>query len=312
MSHSVAVDGIVLLDKPFGLSSNAALQRVKSAFRAQKAGHTGSLDPLASGMLPVCMGEATKLSGVLLDAHKEYRFTIQLGVRTSTGDLEGEITEQRAVRGVDPVVLNEVIKGFLGRRAQIPPMHSALKRQGKPLYALARRGVQVERDGREIEIVSLELEMLDNDRVTLRVRCSKGTYVRCLAEEIAAALGTCGHVSQLRRLGVEPFANEPMVELAQLEEAAAGDRSRLGQWLLPADRAVADWPQVELSADLAARLLNGQCIVLPTSRARPGDVRVYGAGRGFLGVGVLDSELKLKARRLVASSARLVTPPASG
>jgi tRNA pseudouridine55 synthase len=258
------------------------------------------------------MGEATKLSGVLLDAHKAYRFTIRLGVRTTTADLEGEVTERRTVPRLEAAAVDAVLTGFLGRREQIPPMHSALKHQGRPLYELARRGMRVERKRREIEIASLGREALDQDSVTLRVRCSKGTYVRSLAEEIAAALGTCGHVSELRRVGIDPFVGEPMVELARLEEAANGDRTSLAQWLLPADRAVADWPRVELSAELATRLLNGQSIPLSSARMKPGAVRVYGPGHGFLGLGVLDDELKLRPRRLVAASSWLVTLPASG
>jgi tRNA pseudouridine55 synthase len=309
---AVAVDGIVLLDKPLGLSSNAALQCVKRAFRARKAGHTGSLDPLASGMLPICLGEATKLSAVLLDAHKEYRFTIALGVRTTTGDLEGEIAERRAIPQLEPLVVKQALAAFVGRHEQLPPMHSALKHRGKPLYELARRGMEVERGRRSIEIVALELEQLLPAAITLRARCSKGTYVRSLAEDIAAALGTCGHVCELRRIGVDPFMDEPMVQLAELEALSVDDRQRLSEWLMPPDRAVADWPQVQLSAVLEARLLNGQSVSLTTSGARPGAVRVYGPEHGFLGLGELDTEQKLKPRRLLAASSRLVTLPASG
>jgi len=309
---AVAVDGIVLLDKPLGLSSNAALQRVKRAFRACKAGHTGSLDPLASGMLPICLGEATKLSAVLLDAHKEYRFTIALGVRTTTGDLEGEIAERRAIPELKPPAVKQALEAFLGRHEQVPPMHSALKHRGQPLYQLARRGMAVERSRRAIEIAALELVQLLPDAITLRARCSKGTYVRSLAEDIAIALGTCGHVSELRRVGVDPFIDEPMVELAELEALALDNRQRLAKWLMPPDRAVADWPHVELSAALAARLLNGQSVSLTSSAARPGAVRVYGPEHGFLGLGELDTEQKLKPRRLIATSPRLVTLPASG
>lgn len=312
MRDAVVVDGIVLLDKPFGMSSNAALQCVKRAYRARKAGHTGSLDPLASGMLPICLGEATKLSAVLLDADKLYRFTIALGVRTTTGDLEGEVAERSAVPSLDSHPVKQVLATFLGRHEQVPPMHSALKHRGKRLYKLARRGVEVERRRRAIEIAALELEQLSAAAIGLRVRCSKGTYVRTLAEDIATALGTCGHVSELRRLGVEPFMDEPMVELAALEASAEGDRQQLAKWLMPPDRAVADWPPVELSAALAARLLNGQSVSLTSSAARPGAVRVYGPEHGFLGLGELDTAQKLKPRRLLAASARLVTLPASG
>ena len=312
MSDQIAIDGIVLLDKPFGLSSNAALQRVKRAYRAQKAGHTGSLDPLASGMLPICLGEATKLSSVLLDAHKKYRFTVKLGVRTTTGDLEGEVAERCAVPSLDLLAVNDVLAKFVGRRQQVPPMHSALKHRGKPLYELARRGVEIERTGRTIEITALEIENLGPDSIKLRIRCSKGTYVRSLAEDIAEALGTCGHVSELRRLGVDPFMDEPMVELDQLEATAVGDRAELAAWLMPPDRAVADWPHVELTAELAARLLNGQSVSLASSRTPPGAVRVYGPERGFLGLGDVDAEQNLKSRRLIAAPTWLVRLSASG
>jgi tRNA pseudouridine55 synthase len=211
------LDGIVLLDKPLGLSSNAALQRVKWLFGARKAGHSGSLDPLASGMLPICFGRATKLSAKLLDARKCYRFTVQLGTRTATADREGEVIEQCAVPELEAARIEGVLAAFRGPQTQIPPMYSALKHQGRRLYELAREGLEVEREPRAIRIDELELESWDTPELGLRAVCSKGTYIRVLAEDIARALGSCGHVVVLRRLWVEPFAEAQMVSLQALE-----------------------------------------------------------------------------------------------
>lgn len=211
------IDGIVLLDKPLGVSSNAALQRVKRLFGARKAGHSGSLDPLASGMLPICMGKATKQAAALLGARKCYRFTIKLGVRMSTGDLEGEPVEQGAVPQLEPAQIEAVLKAFTGATTQIPPMYSALKHQGQRLYELARQGIEIEREARPIQIDSLILERWETPELTLQALCSKGTYVRVLAEDIARALGTCGHLIELRRLWVEPFQETQMVTLDRLE-----------------------------------------------------------------------------------------------
>src|ERR1700683_2585814 len=209
--------GILLLDKPLGLSSNAALQRVRRLGGGIKAGHTGSLDPLASGMLPICLGEATKLAGEMLALRKCYQFGVQLGERSETGDAEGAIIERRPVPALTPDAVEAVLPPSHGAQQQPPPMYAALKRDGEPLYRLARRGQTVERAARSLVIDSLQLLSLQQDRLELRVLCSKGTYVRVLAEDLARALGSCGRLYRLRREYVEPFAAETLVFLEQLE-----------------------------------------------------------------------------------------------
>jgi len=202
-------NGILLLDKPLGLSSNAALQKTRRMLGADKAGHVGSLDPLASGMLPICLGEATKIAGDILSGRKLYRFTVALGTRTATGDTEGSVVETAAVPDFDESQLDRVLLQFHGSQTQIPPMYSALKRDGQPLYKLARAGIEVERAARDIEIFTLTRQAWSLSQLELEVLCSKGTYVRTLAEDIAKALGTCGHVRALRRVYVEPFNEAP-------------------------------------------------------------------------------------------------------
>lgn len=225
------IDGILLLDKPLGLSSNAALQRVKYIFQARKAGHSGSLDPLATGMLPICFGKSTKLAARFLDARKCYRFTLRLGARTSTGDTEGDIVQEAPVPTLSREHIQSVLRRFVGSQQQIPPMYSALKHQGQRLYALARQGIEVERHPRSIEIDTLEWEEGAAPDLTLRAVVSKGTYIRVLAEDIATALGSCGHVTFLRRLWSEPFQQHSMVTLATLE--ATSSEESLTHYLLP-------------------------------------------------------------------------------
>jgi tRNA pseudouridine55 synthase len=221
-----AVDGILLLDKPSGISSNDALQRAKRVFRAAKAGHTGSLDPLATGVLPLCFGEATKLCGVLLESDKRYRATAKLGERTDTGDSEGRVVECSDLAGFDRAALMAVLPGFTGVISQIPPMYSALKHQGQPLYALAREGIEIERKAREVTIFELNLVEFDGDRLVLDVRCSKGTYIRTLIEDIARAAGQCAHLIALRRTMVVPFEGEKLISFEQLDANAASDAAR--------------------------------------------------------------------------------------
>jgi len=291
------VDGVLLLDKPVGLSSNAALQRVRWLAGRIKAGHTGSLDPLASGMLPICLGEATKLAGEMLSQRKCYRFGVQLGERSETGDAEGTIVERCVVPPLTPEAVTAVLGRFQGVQQQIPPMYTALKRQGEPLYRLARQGVSVEREPRQIAIAALELLELADARLQLRVLCSKGTYVRVLAEDIARALGTCGRLHELRREFVEPFEGEPMASLEQLQAAA---ESGSGWPVLPADRAVSHLPALSLDAVSVRALAHGKSLV--SAAALPGACRLYDEAGRFLGLGEADSAHMLRVRRLFAAA----------
>jgi tRNA pseudouridine55 synthase len=301
VSEAVGVDGIVLLDKPAGLSSNAALQQVKRAFRAHKAGHGGSLDPLASGMLPVCLGEATKLAGPMLAGRKCYEFRLHLGVQTTTGDLEGEVLARRPAPELPAETIRSVLDGFRGCREQVPPMHSALRHKGARLYELARRGIEVERAPRTIEIDAFELRAANGGELTLRVTCSKGTYIRTLGQDVAAALGTCGYIEGLRRLWVEPFADEPMVTIEELQ-ASEPDPSSLRRWLLPVDRGIQSWPRVDLGADDARRVLDGQPLDMPAAvAAGVSPLRIYGPGGHFLGIAERDELGRLAPRRLIAN-----------
>jgi tRNA pseudouridine55 synthase len=286
--------GILLLDKPLGLSSNSALQRVKRLLRAEKAGHVGSLDPLATGMLPICLGEATKIAGEILSGRKRYLFAIGLGRRTATGDLEGAVVETLPVPPLDRVSLEATLARFLGRQMQVPPMYSAIKRDGQPLYKLARAGVEVERAPREIELFELAVVSLEAESIQLEVSCSKGTYVRTLAEDIARALGTCGHVTLLRRLHVEPFEGEPMVPLDAVTSAAEA-----GQLppLLSADRGVPHLPEVRLTAAAVQRVTHGQAAGV-AAETPPGRVRLYDHQGHFFGIGEADGFGNVQPRRL--------------
>ncbi|MBU6420527.1 MAG: tRNA pseudouridine(55) synthase TruB [Gammaproteobacteria bacterium] len=291
------VHGILLLDKPERMTSNQALQAVKRLFNARKAGHTGSLDPLASGLLPICFGEATKLSAYLLDADKEYLVTCRLGVRTTTGDAEGEVVEQRPSLALTQTRIEAALAKFRGEIAQVPPMYSALKHQGRRLYDLAREGVEVAREPRRVVIHALHLQAFDAESITLSVRCSKGTYIRTLVEDIAQALGSCGHVSGLRRTSLGPYgATLPMRALADLQELAA-DTAALDALLLPPDSAVAQWPEARLGADAAWYFMRGQAVTVPGAPTR-GWVRVYSPER-FLGLGEVLADGRITPRRLL-------------
>ncbi len=293
-----AVDGIVLLDKPVGMTSNAALQSVKRLFLARKAGHTGSLDPLASGLLPLCLGEATKISPFLLEADKRYRFTIRLGERTTTGDAEGEVVERRPVPSLEREQVEAVLARFRGAIEQIPPMHSAVKYRGQPLYKLAFQGLEVERRPRVVTIHRLELLRLGPKELELDVICSKGTYIRTLAEDIGAALGSCGHVSALRRTAVGPFVDEQAVPLERLRELAeGGGPEALDRFLLPMEEALRHWPVVTLSPDLAFYVRQGQPVFVPRAPTE-GWVRLR-AGDRFLGVGLILDDGRVAPKRLV-------------
>jgi tRNA pseudouridine55 synthase len=292
------VNGILLLDKPRGLSSNAALQRVRRLMGADKAGHVGSLDPLATGMLPICLGEATKVAGDITAARKRYQFTISFGRRTATGDLEGEVVEESPVPALTLAQVELALVPFRGSQSQVPPMFSALKRDGQPLYKLARAGITVERAPRHIEITELSIVALAPGQLELTALCSKGTYIRVLAEDIARSLGTCGHVIALRRLYVEPFDQVPMHTLAEVEAARQG--GTLPAMIAP-DEALPGMASVHLTADLAGRLAHGQ-MVMVAGGTPTGKVRLYDAQGRFMGLGEADVEGQVRPRRLFAFS----------
>jgi tRNA pseudouridine55 synthase len=283
--------GILLLDKPQGLSSNAALQRVRHALGRPKAGHTGSLDPLATGMLPLCIGEATKVAGDLLDGRKAYSFTARLGERSATGDAEGQIVATLPVPADAERRLREAATGFIGPSLQVPPMYSALKRDGQPLYKLARQGIEVDRPAREIELYSLELLGVEGADSRWRVLCSKGTYVRVLAEDLATRIGTCAHLVALRREFVEPFEGQPMVSLEQVL-AEPGSVP-----LLPADAALPQLPRLTLDNAAIRELFHGQPV--PVGEVPPcARCRIYSERGQFLGLGEVQPGGILQPRRL--------------
>ena len=285
----MTLDGALLLDKPVGISSNRALQQAKQLFGAAKAGHAGTLDPLASGLLIVLFGEATKFAGYLLEDDKEYLATLRLGEKTATGDAEGEVIERKAVQ-VSQSDLFRVLQSFKGEIEQVPPMHSALKRDGVPLYALARKGETVAREARRVRIAELERVEFSPPQLVLRVRCSKGTYVRTLAEDIGEALGTCAHLTALRRTASGRWRVEDAVSLENL-----GSRN-----LLPLSALLADLPRAELDAAQEARFRNGQSL-----ESFPGEgVRaVYGARGTVIGLGQATPGGTLRPLRLVAQAA---------
>jgi len=288
------LDGVLLLDKPVGPSSSAVLQAVKRLLGAEKAGHAGTLDPLASGLLPLLFGEATKFAQHGLDAAKEYVADVRLGVATDTGDAEGQVTDRRAA-DVDDARIEATLAGFRGDIAQVPPMYSALKHEGRPLYALARAGQSVERAPRRIRIHELEVLGRKGDLLRLRIRCSKGTYVRQLAIDLGLALGTLAHLAALRRTGVGPFRIEQAVSLDDLQ---ALDEAARRAWLMPADSLLAALPRVDLEEDQARRFTSGQTLRL---QAPEGACRVYGRESALLGVGEVGPDSRLKPVRLIAS-----------
>lgn len=288
------LDGVLLLDKPVGPSSSAALQAVKRLLAAEKAGHAGTLDPMASGLLPLLFGEATKFAQFGLDSIKEYRALVRLGVLTETGDAEGKVLERRPV-AVDAAGVARALERFRGDIEQVPPMYSALKHEGQPLYALARAGQTVERSARPVTVHELELIEFAGDLLQLRVKCSKGTYVRQLAVDLGDALGTVAHLETLRRTAVAGFRLDRAVTLEGLQ--ALGDEARRA-WLLPADSLLADLPRLELAEEQARRFLNGQAIPLEAST---GQCCVYRVAGPLLGVGEVRAQGGLHPVRLLAS-----------
>lgn len=302
-----AIDGILLLDKPLGISSNDALQKVKRAYFAAKAGHTGALDPLATGMLPICLGEATKFSQFLLNADKTYEVTAKLGIRTTTSDADGEVVERKPVN-VSESQLHEVCDKFKGHSKQIPSMFSALKHQGKPLYFYARQGIEIDREARDIIIFSLVIERFDDDEVDMTVHCSKGTYIRSLVDDIGQQLGCGAFVSRLHRIQVADYPRDKMVTLETLEHLLNQARkdqvepkTLLDPLLLPMDSAVAPLEPVTLDEISAGYFGNGNPVQCSGARALATDtqVRVYNQEQLFLGVGQIDDDGRVAPKRLV-------------
>ena len=295
------VNGILVLDKPVGMGSNEVLQRVKRLYRARKAGHTGSLDRLASGLLPICFGEATKLSGYLLNADKHYVATFQLGVTTTTGDAEGEVVVRRPVPEFAASTIDRAVARFRGEIEQIPPMHSALKHKGKRLYQLAHEGIVVERQPRRLTIHRFDVLRVDGERIEVEVLCSKGTYIRTLAEDVGEVLGCGASVAALRRIGAGPFEAGDMIELATVESLADAGRSALDAVLRPMEAAVSQWPGVRLPEGVAFYLRKGQPVLVPHSPTE-GWVRIHSEGAGFIGVGEVLDDGRIAPRRLFAPS----------
>jgi tRNA pseudouridine55 synthase len=289
------IDGILLLDKPLGVSSAGAVARVKRLFGARKAGHTGSLDPLASGMLPICFGEATKFGAQLLDADKTYRVTARLGERTPSADRESEVVERRALPHFSIQEMHRALADFPREYAQVPPMHSAIKQDGRPLYEYARAGITRERAARAIVIHDMRLLDWQAPDLTFDVRCTKGAYIRVLAEDLAARLGTIAHLAGLRRLAVAPFAAEPQWNFEALESMTAAQRL---EQLLPVDAALTDWRRLDLPEDGVSAFRQGQTVSVPAQS--PGNVRIYAAGLGFLGLAAILPAGRVVPLRLVA------------
>ena len=300
------VSGILILNKPAGITSNDALQRAKYLFYAAKAGHTGSLDPLATGVLPICFGEATKFTQFLLDADKGYLSTFRFGVTTKTGDADGEVIEDRDASGLTREQVEAAIEGFCGDILQVPSMYSALKKDGKPLYKLAREGIEVEREARPVTVYSYRLLAFRpgvNAEADVEIRCSKGTYVRTLAEDLGQTLGCGAHVTALHRNLVAGFSDEEAISLEQLEALREGKRGEDLDYLLkPIDTAVKHLMSVELEGSSAWYFRRGQAVVAPGAYrdAEEGDiVRIFGTDGAFVGVGEVLEDGRLAPRRLV-------------
>ena len=295
------IHGILLFDKAVGLSSAGAVARVKRLFDARKAGHTGSLDPLASGLLPICFGEATKFGAQLLDADKTYRVTVRFGERTPSADRETEVVERRELPPFRAQELQRALDSFPREYSQVPPMHSALKQDGKPLYEYARAGITRERAARDILIHEMRLLDWQPPDLSFDVRCSKGTYIRVLAEDLAAQLGTIAHLSALRRLGVAPFDAEPQWSFEALESLSPGQRRDV---LLPVDAALTAWRRLDISLSGVSAFRQGQTIPVPVQDPgiTPGTVRIYAAGLGFLGLAEVEATGLLVPLRLISSA----------
>lgn len=295
-----AIDGLLLLNKPSGMTSNRALQIVRRLLNAKKAGHTGSLDPSATGMLPLCFGEATKVCAYLLDADKAYRVTAKLGAATDTGDADGKETATAAVPELSVAAWNEILQEFVGESEQIPPMYSALKKDGKRLYELARKGEVIERQPRSIHVSEITLLEAVGPRLVFRASCSKGTYVRSLVEDIAKRAGTLAHTVRLHRERVGHFSTADMLDLAAVEALAQEDLQGLRNRLLRPDEALPDFPAVTIDESAGEQFSGGQAVAVSAAigDGLGGLVRVYGAAQRFLGIGELHGDGRVAPRRV--------------
>ncbi|MGY6566678.1 MAG: tRNA pseudouridine(55) synthase TruB [Halomonadaceae bacterium] len=299
--RGLPVNGVLLLDKPKGASSNHALQRVRRLLQAQKAGHTGTLDPMATGLLPVCLGEATKFSAHLLEADKVYRTRVQLGAVTATGDAEGEVIERCAVPSLTAADVERVLERFCGEIEQTPPMYSALKHQGRKLYELAREGKSVERAVRRVTVYDARLLAFEGDAFELEVRVSKGTYVRTLAEDIGRALGSGAHITALRRLATGPFGTEGMLPIEALE--ALSDQDEREALLLPVDVLVAHLPRLVVDESARQRLVHGQAASVDAGGEQAGKLARLYCGETFIGLGVVTGPQEVAPKRLLNTAA---------
>ena len=284
-----SISGILIVDKPTGRSSNHVLQQVKRLFDAKKAGHTGALDPLATGVLPICLGEATKVSSYLLDADKRYHVTCQLGAITDSGDSDGQILSTSDIPHFSEQDVLNLLPDFTGEQDQVPPMFSALKHQGQPLYKLARQGIEVERKSRRIIIYKLQLLSITSDSFTLDVECSKGTYIRTLVEDISHALGSGGHVTMLRRISAAGYTLKQAISIEQLEKIAEQGLARLDKALLPTENALPDWPSIDATDDMVDALRHGQTIIVnqPFESTK---VRLFDSNKQFIGLGEMTEQ----------------------
>ena len=299
------LSGVVVLDKPRDMTSSDAVQHVKSSFNARKVGHTGSLDPLATGVLPLCFGEATKFSRFLLTADKKYWVKLKLGIRTASGDADGDVVEERSTDGVTQDRIQHALESFRGEIDQIPSMYSAIKYRGKPLYKYARQGVEIERESRRINVYSIELSTFSGSEMTLRVHCSKGTYVRTIVDDLGEQLGCGAHVVELRRLMAGPFKESDMVTFEEIETARVD--GSLDELLAPISSAVSQWPAVRLSATSAYYIRQGQPVLVPHAPSE-GWVQLREScsnDEWFLGMGEIMEDGRVAPRRLILGERKL-------
>ena len=295
-----SINGIVILDKATGLSSNAALQQVKKLYEANKAGHTGSLDPLATGVLPLCLGEATKVSQFLLNSDKRYRTKIKLGVRTDSGDKTGKVIQSIADFSVSEAGIEKELDAFRGEIEQLPPMHSALKVDGVPLYKMARKGIEIRREKRKVTIYEINLLNIVEDVIELDISCSKGTYIRTIADDLGQALGCGANIIELRRTEAGVFREEDCKDLEALSELKVqGGLEVIDEQLIPMDQAIAELPEVNLPSVTASHLKNGQAVIV-RHLPEEGLVRLYEEEQ-FIGIGCIDDDGKVAPRRLIVS-----------